>query len=94
MKTNMTLKIQKISEGWGSTIRLIGRIRSAHLPVLKEQLESAGPRVVLDLEDVSLVDVDVVRFLGNCEAGGAEVLHCSPYIREWIAREMSAENTR
>jgi anti-anti-sigma regulatory factor len=90
----MTLKIQKVSEGWGSTIRLIGRIRSAHLPELKEQLENAGPSIVLDLEDVSLVDVDVVRFLRNCEAQGAQVLHCSPYIREWMAREMDAENTR
>ncbi len=90
----MTLKIQKISEGWGSTIRLTGRIRSAHLPELKEQLENAGPKIVLDLEDVSLVDVDVVRFLGICEADGAQVLHCCPYIREWMAREMAAEDIK
>jgi hypothetical protein len=41
----------------------------------------------MDLDEVTLVDVEVVRFLGACEAEGAEVLGCSPYIREWIRRE-------
>ena len=42
---------------------------------------------MLDLDEVTLVDVEVVRFLGGCEATGIALLHCSPYIREWIARE-------
>ena len=71
-----------------TTIRLIGRIRSEHLPELREQLASAGPKVKLDLDEVTLVDVEVVRFLKLCEAEGAEVLRCSPYIREWMLREM------
>jgi len=41
----------------------------------------------LDLDEVTLVDVEVVRFLGGCEAKGMTLLHCPPYIREWIARE-------
>jgi len=44
----------------------------------------------LDLEEVDLVDVEAVRFLNTCEAGGISVLHCSPYIREWMFRERSA----
>jgi len=35
---------------------------------------------------VTLVDVEVVRFLGGCEAEGGTVL-CAPYIREWMLRE-------
>ena len=50
-------------------------------------MESNGPRTVLDLDEVTLVDVEVVRFLGGCEAAGIAVLHCSPYIREWIRME-------
>ena len=42
---------------------------------------------MLDLEEVMLVDLDTVRFLARCEAGGIELLHCAPYIREWISRE-------
>jgi hypothetical protein len=41
------------------------------------------------LEEVTLVDVEVVRFLGMCEANGVELVHCSPYIREWIRREQA-----
>lgn len=87
----MTLRIQRDSNGDSTTIRLIGRIRSEHLQDLKEQIASAGPRVVLDLDEVTLVDVDGVRFLGACEAAGAELLNCTPYIREWMLREMSGE---
>jgi hypothetical protein len=43
--------------------------------------------IALDLEEVTLVDIDIVHFLARCEAGGTELLHCSPYIREWISRE-------
>jgi len=43
--------------------------------------------IVLDLEEVTLVDLDIVQFLARCEARGMELLHCSPYIREWICRE-------
>jgi hypothetical protein len=42
---------------------------------------------VLDLDQVTLVDVWVVRFLIACEAEGIELLHCAPYIREWMHRE-------
>jgi hypothetical protein len=47
--------------------------------------------MVLDLEEVRLVDVDVVRFLGACEAEGVELVHCSPYIRNWIFQERDAK---
>jgi len=43
--------------------------------------------IVLDLEEVTLVDLDIVQFLARCEATGMELLHCAPYIREWICRE-------
>jgi hypothetical protein len=39
------------------------------------------------LDEVTLVDVEVVRFLVRCEAAGGKVLHCAPYIREWMLRE-------
>jgi hypothetical protein len=39
------------------------------------------------MEHVTLVDVDGVRFLSDCESRGIELVHCPPYVREWIARE-------
>jgi hypothetical protein len=54
---------------------------------LEKQFEECGPRFVLDLKEVTLVDVEVVRFLGVRESDGVKITHCSQYIREWIVRE-------
>jgi hypothetical protein len=39
------------------------------------------------LDEVDLLDVECVRFLNKCEAEGISMLHCSPYIKEWMLRE-------
>jgi hypothetical protein len=41
----------------------------------------------LDLAEVTLAEVDVVRFLGISEAGGVKIVNCSLYIREWVRQE-------
>ena len=83
----MTLKIEKGSDGQKQIIRLSGRLRSEHLDELKTQMDGDPSRIVLDLDGVTLVDVETVRFLNTCEKSGTELLHCWPYIREWIIRE-------
>ena len=83
----MTLKIEKLCEPRCTSLRLIGRIRAEDLEQLKLQMEGDRLRIVLDLDEVTIVDTDVVRFLGACEARGIELLHCARYIREWILRE-------
>ena len=85
----MTLKIEKYSDGASTTIRLIGRMQREHLEALKTQMKESGPRIALDLNEVSLVDLDVVCFLAVCQREGVELLHCSPYIRDWIAKEQT-----
>jgi hypothetical protein len=87
----MTLRIEKDSDGQQTTIRLIGHMQSEHLGELKAQMQDSGSGIVLDLEEVTLVDVEVVRFLGVCEAEGNTVLRCAPYIREWMHREQDRE---
>jgi hypothetical protein len=82
-----TLRIEKDSHDGTTTIRLIGRFQSEHIRELEEQFVECGPRFVLDLTEVTLVDVEVVRFLGACESDGMKITHCSQYIREWIVRE-------
>src|SRR5260370_24456100 len=64
----MTLRIERVPDGPTTTIRLIGRIRAEYLEELKAEIDRARPRVVLDLEEVGLVDVEGVRFLNACEA--------------------------
>ena len=83
----MTLRIEKRSDDDGRVLRLSGRIQSEHLEELEAQIRTERPGIVLDLEDVTLVDLDTVRFLSLCESEGVRLLHCSPYIREWMLRE-------
>ncbi len=83
----MTLRIEKVPDGPTTMIRLIGRIRAELLEELNAQIKGSATAVVLDLEEVSLVDVDVVRFLGACQAEGITLVHGSPYINDWIAQE-------
>jgi anti-anti-sigma regulatory factor len=83
----MTLKIEKHPDGKRTTIRLIGRMRAEHLEELEKQIRESEPAVTLDLEEVTLIDVESVRFLGTCEERGATLLNCSPYIRDWIGKE-------
>jgi len=54
-------------------------------------MKDKAERIVFDLEEVTLVDLDVVRFLGLREAEGVELVNCSPYIRDWIFRERNAD---
>jgi len=83
----MTLRIERISEDGKTIFRVSGRIGLEHLVELKAEMDGMGAGTVLDLEHVMLVDVEGVRFLSDCEFRGIELVRCSQYIREWIARE-------
>jgi anti-anti-sigma regulatory factor len=83
----MTLRIESVADERGTTIRLIGRMQGQHVEELKAQIDASGASVVLDLEELSLVDIDAVRFLGACRAGGISIVQCPPYINDWIAKE-------
>ena len=79
--------IETASDGRSATLRLIGRVESEYLDELRAQVRTHGPRVALDLGEVTLVDRAAVRFLSSCEAAGIELRHCAPYIREWMGNE-------
>ena len=74
-------------DGQTTSLRLIGRMRREHIEELKAQINTAGGSVTLDLNEVSLVDLDVICFLARCQMEGISLVHCSPYINNWIARE-------
>ncbi len=71
-------------------IRLIGHFQWEHIEELKQQIYTDCEQLALDLQEVTLVDLGVVQFLARCETEGIDLLHCPPYIREWIRRERQA----
>ena len=81
------MKIERRVENGRTTICLVGRLQMEHLTELGRLLRETGVETVLDLQEVTLVDVEVVRFLQVCEEHGVVIERCAPYIREWMLRE-------
>ena len=82
------LKITRSTEAGTTTLALSGRVGSEYLPDLRRCLEEVrGQAVVLDLGEVTLVDVDVVRFLVECQTRAIRLAECPGYVREWMVRE-------
>jgi hypothetical protein len=87
----MTFKVEGTHSGGVTTLRLIGRLDSECLEGLKEQVEHGSTRVVLDLAEVQLVSVEVVRFLNAWQNEGVGIKNICPYISEWMLRERKTE---
>ena len=82
------LKITRSTQAGTTTLALSGRVGSKHLPDLRRCLEEdRGQAVVLDLGEVTLVDVDVVRFLVECQTRAIRLAQYPGYVREWMVRE-------
>lgn len=86
----MTWKIEKHCDGQRTTIRLIGRMQLQHLQALQTLIDESSAPITLDLDELMLVDVEAVCFLGRCQNDGVSLLHCSRYIKDWIAKERDA----
>ncbi len=83
----MTLKIKRTSEDGETRLCLSGEIRSANLEDLRNEVTMNSPRIVLDLAEVGVVDIDGVRWLSACQIVGIQIENCPPYIREWMLQE-------
>lgn len=78
------LRIEKQSDGDTTRLLLSGRIQSDNADEIRGQMDDESVRMFLDLGEV---DVEVVRFLSDCENRGIVLVHCPLYVREWILRE-------
>ena len=85
----MILRIERTSVQGRTVLRLIGRVKAECLPEIVAQLEGMEPPPALELREVTLVDVETVRFFNACEHSGIELLDCAQYIRQWMRNEQS-----
>ena len=87
LSTSMLRIVCSIDAGT-TTLTVSGRIGSEQLPELRRFVDEERTRaIVLDLVEVSLVDVETVRFLVQCETEGVRIARCPAYVREWMTRE-------
>lgn len=96
---NVTLKIETMSGNKGTSIKLIGRLRAQALQDLEAEIRASARVIALEIDEVTLVDVQVVRFLKTCETQGirlrgfiyAEFVeqHFPDFLRE-VGKKLSA----
>jgi hypothetical protein len=54
------LRIEKESDGDTTSLRFSGRIQSSHIGSIRAEMHDDSVRILLDLDEVTLVDVEVV----------------------------------
>ena len=81
------LRIEKESDGRATRLLLSGRIESDRIACIRSAMDDGCTHKILDLSEVTLVDLAGVRFLIRCEDEGIQLAQCPPYVREWILRE-------
>ena len=83
------LNIQRRSSNGRVVLSLSGRIEMEDVAELQRllSLETADQIIVLDLQDVTLIDRDAVKFLASWEADNIQLENCPAYIREWMGAE-------
>ena len=81
------LRIETESDGCVTTLRLSGRIQLDCIDSIRSAMNDGCQRKILDLTEVTLIDIAVVRFLIRCEDEGIELAQSPPYVREWMVRE-------
>jgi hypothetical protein len=85
------LRIEHHSDGCVIKLQLSGRIQSDQIPSVISEMDCDCASKILDLSEVTLVDLGVVQFLIACEDEGVELVECPAYVREWMLRERAAE---
>ena len=81
------LRIENKSDGYVTRLLLSGRIQSNSIACIRSAMKDGCARQILDLSEVTLVDVEAIRFLIRCEEEGIELAGCPPYVQEWMLRE-------
>jgi hypothetical protein len=81
------LRIETESDGCVMRLLLSGRIQADGIACIRSAMNDGCARKSLDLSEVTLVDIGVVRFLIDSEDEGIELIQCPPFIRKWMLCE-------
>lgn len=88
------LRIEKDSTACVTRLLLSGRIQLDGIECIRSAMDGGCAHKVLDLSDVTLVDLAAVRFLSGCEEEGVQLTGCPPYVRQWILCERAQTEPR
>ncbi len=82
------LRISRVASPPGAvTLRLEGQVGGPWMEELRrlcEQCLATGSEVILDLTDVSFIDLDGVALCHHLHSRNVTFLHCSPFVAEQL----------
>jgi anti-anti-sigma regulatory factor len=88
----VTLRIYRSSTPDAIVFALSGDFDREHAARLQQFVTSnTGRRLILDLQNVTLVDRATVQLLADVEATGIRLVNCPAYVRTWIAAERDSQ---
>jgi hypothetical protein len=67
-------------------LHISGHLQEVHINTIDDLLTKETDPVALDLEEVTLVDREAVKFLATLDARGVGLRNCPWFIREWMRR--------
>ena len=83
----MTCKIVRLAEPDQLVLlHISGHLQEEHINMIDDLLEKETGPVALDLEEVTLIDREAVRFLATLDAQGVGLRNCPEFIREWMRK--------
>ena len=81
----MTYRIERTVQPDATVFLVSGTMDAAHALQLEALLRHEGEgRVLVDLQEITLVDRDAIRLLARMEASGLRLLNCPEYVRRSI----------
>jgi anti-anti-sigma regulatory factor len=84
----MTFRIDRLVSGENAIVlRVCGRVDIECVNTLKELIEVANAKIVLDLSEVTLANRDAAAFLAVCELKDIELRNCPAFLRGWVDKE-------
>ena len=83
----MTCKVVRLIDRHGF-VQLFknGHPQQARMSIIEEFIAQETDPVILDLEKVTLVDREMVRFFAACDAMSIQLRNCPDFIREWMSK--------
>jgi hypothetical protein len=67
-------------------LHISGHIQEAHISIIEDLIAKETDPLVFDLQEVTLVSLEVIRFLAACDVRGIELRNCPEFIREWLSK--------
>ena len=67
-------------------LHISGHLQQVHVSMIEDLIAQETDPVILDLEKVTLIDREMVRFFAACNARSIELRNCPAFIREWMSK--------